>query len=256
MGSGDILRVLFALEGKVALVTGAAVGHGRAIATGLQAAGATVLFVDDLVHAGRLKDVAVNAGKSTSAVADVRDPSAVEALFERLAREHGKLDILVNALVENHNRNLLEIEPEEWDRVQATNLKSAFLMTKAAVPLMRLAGGGRVINVTTIGSMHPVLNGNGAYSSSRAGLNAFTRNCALDFAADKINVNAILPGAIITEVIDTSAKRTGPGADPARYPGGYGRSEDLVGATLLLAGPGGSYISGQLLAVDGGFQVA
>ncbi|WP_309141058.1 SDR family oxidoreductase [Novosphingobium sp. G106] len=101
-----------------------------------------------------------------------------------------------------------------------------------------------------------MLNGNGAYSSSRAGLNAFTRNCALDLAADKINANAILSGAIITEIIDTSEKRTGPGADPERHIGGYGKSEDLIAAALLLAGPGGSFISGQLLAVDGGFQVA
>jgi len=101
-----------------------------------------------------------------------------------------------------------------------------------------------------------VLNGNAAYGSSRAGLNHLMRNLALDFAADGITANSILPGAIITETHDAKLARSGPGADPKRHLGGFGKPEDVTGLVLLLAGPAGRYISGQAIAVEGGFLLS
>ncbi len=140
--------------------------------------------------------------------------------------------------------------------MQAVNLKGAFLVTKAVIPQMRRRGGGRIISISTMGSVHPVLNGNTAYSSSRAGLNLFTRNVALDYVADHINANSILPGAIMTEAIRSDFRPTRPGADPARHIGGYGKPEDITGLVLLLAGPAGRFITGQSIAIDGGFLIS
>ncbi|WP_145223564.1 SDR family NAD(P)-dependent oxidoreductase [Sphingobium sp. AEW001] len=246
---------MFDLSGKVALITGGAVGMGRAAGVALAASGATVVLADEAARVqafergegeGEIDLVAIDVALEASIVACVKD----------VAGRHGGIDILVNAAVINHNKPTLEIEVAEWDQVQAVNLRGAFLTTKAVAPVMQARGGGRIINVTTIGSRHPVLHGNGAYSASRAGLNQFTLNCALDFAADGITANAVLPGAIVTETVDTSIKRSGPGADRNRQIGGYGKPADVAGLILLLAGPSGRYISGQQIAVDGGFLIS
>ncbi|NBB51180.1 SDR family oxidoreductase [Rhizobium sp. CRIBSB] len=248
-----LLGSMFGLAGKVALLTGGSVGMGRAAGLAMAAAGARVILADDAVRVATLSDLP--AGVEAVSL-DVTDEAAVDALLADIVARHGGLDILVNGAVLNHNRNLLEISGDEWDRVQAVNLKSAFLASRAAIPAMRTRGGGRIINLSTMGSVHPVLNGNAAYSSSRAGLNQLTRNIALDFAADHITANAILPGAIITETVKSGFVPTGPGADLARHLGGFGRPDDVTGLILLLAGPSGRFISGQSIAVDGGFLVS
>ncbi|WP_208633365.1 SDR family NAD(P)-dependent oxidoreductase [Rhizorhabdus wittichii] len=250
------LAAMFGLAGRVALVTGGAVGMGRASAVALAAAGATVILADEEARLPRAREIAAGIEGAEAVAVDMTSEASVAALFADIGDRHGRLDILVNAVVLNHNRPTLEIDAAEWDHVQAVNLRSAFLATKGAVPLMRRAGGGRIVNMTTIGSRHPVLHGNGAYSASRAGLNQFTLNCALDFAADGITANAILPGAIITETVAADVPRSGPGTDRARMLHGYGAPEDVAGAVLLLAGPAGRYVNGQMIAVDGGFLLS
>jgi NAD(P)-dependent dehydrogenase (short-subunit alcohol dehydrogenase family) len=247
------LAPMFGLAGKVALVTGGAVGMGKATGLALAAAGATVILADDAERVAALADL---PAKVSAVPLDVTDEAAINALAAEVTAQHGGIDILINGAVLNHNKPLLQITAEEWDRVQAVNLKSAFLVTKAVIPAMQGRGGGRIINISTMGSVHPVLNGNAAYSSSRAALNQFTRNIALDFAADGITANAVLPGAIVTETIKSGFIPSGPGANPARHLGGFGKPEDVVGLILLLAGPSGRYISGQCIAVDGGFLVS
>ncbi|PSO13094.1 short-chain dehydrogenase [Sphingobium sp. AEW4] len=246
---------MFNLAGKVALITGGCVGMGRAIGAVLSAAGAMVVLADDADRVAAFVP-REEEGDTARVALDVTDEASIRRAIAEVASGHGGIDILVNAAVINHNRPTLDIDVAEWDHVQAVNLRGAFLTTKACVPLMQARGGGRIINVTTIGSRHPVLHGNGAYSASRAGLNQFTRNCALDFASDGITANAVLPGAIITETVDASAPRSGPGKDPKRQIGGYGKPADIAGLVLLLASPAGRYISGQLIAVDGGFLVS
>jgi gluconate 5-dehydrogenase/2-deoxy-D-gluconate 3-dehydrogenase len=244
---------MFDLSGKIAFITGGAVGMGRAAGQVLAAAGATVFLADDADRISKLGDLPSGVRAVTL---DVTSENAVNEVVAKAGAAHGGLDILINGAVISHNKPLLEISGEEWDHVQAVNLKSAFLVTKAVIPQMRLRGGGRIISITTIGSMHPVLNGNAAYSSSRAGLNQFMRNVALDHAAEHISANTVLPGAILTETIPSDFRPTGPGADPSRQIGGYGKPDDVAGLILLLASPAGRYINGQSIAVDGGFQIS
>jgi NAD(P)-dependent dehydrogenase (short-subunit alcohol dehydrogenase family) len=247
------LGPMFDLSGKIAFVTGGAVGMGRAAGLVLAAAGAMVVLADDADRTSKLADLPSGVQAVTL---DVTSEKAVNELVTKIGTAHGGIDILINGAVIGHNKPLLEISGEEWDRVQAVNLKSAFLATKAVIPQMRLRGGGRIISISTIGSLHPVLNGNAAYSPSRAGLNQLMRNVALDHAADHITANSVLPGAIMTEAIHSDFRPTGPGVDPARHLSGFGRPEDVTGLILLLASPAGRYINGQSIVVDGGFLVS
>ncbi|MBB4614216.1 SDR family NAD(P)-dependent oxidoreductase [Novosphingobium taihuense] len=244
---------MFCLTGKVALVTGGAVGMGKSVGLAYAAAGATVVLADSDERVAALVDLP--AGVSARSY-DITSEEAIATLVADVVSECGGVDILVNGAVVNHNKPILETSAAEWDSVQSVNLRAAFITTRQVVPSMQARGGGRIINITTIGSVNPVLIGNGAYSASRAGLNQFTRNCALDFAGDAITANAILPGAIITETIPSSLKPRGPGADPTRHLGGFGKPEYVNGIALLLASPAGRYITGQLIAVDGGFLIS
>ena len=250
---GTALAPMFGLSDKVALITGGAVGIGKAAGLTLASAGAAVFLVDEPERVAALDKLPEHV---TATALDVTDEKAVAAVIARIAERHGGIDILINGSVMNHNRPLLDITSDEWDRVQAINLKSAFLVSKAVIPSMQGRGGGRIINITTMGSVHPVLNGNTAYSSSRAGLNQLTRNIALDFAADGITANAVLPGAIVTETITPGFRPTGPGADMTRHLGGFGTPDYITGLILLLAGPSGRFNSGQCIVVDGGFLVS
>ena len=248
------LHQMFDLSDKVALVTGGTVGMGRASAVALAAAGARVIVADDAERVEQFRRNLSHCFETVKFAGLSESPRC--SVFSGVIARHAGIDILVNAAVVNHNRPLLEITSEEWDFVQATNLKSGFFAAKAAIPSMQERGGGRIISITTIGSVHPVLNGNGAYGPSRAGMNQLMRNIALDFAPDKITANTILPGAVVTETISPTMRPTGPGSDPGRHPGGWGDPADVAGLVLLLAGPAGRYISGQAIAVDGGFLIS
>ena len=223
---------LFALDGKSCLVVGAGkVPH--AIADLFREAGASV------THAA--------------------EPDLSERGVDELMAGLPTLDVLVNgaAVIGAWPLDLLEMA--EWDRVHATNVRGAFLLMRGAVRVMQAHGrGGRLINISTIGSLHPVLQGNFAYGSSRAGTNALTRQFALEFAAQGILSNAILVGAIPSDPFPEGCPMPpkGPGARPERFPLGHGKPEDVAPLALLLASDGGRYINGQAIAVDGGFQVA
>jgi len=247
------VEAMFNLAGKVALVTGGAVGMGRAAGLALAAASAKVVLADD---PGRIGVLGGLPPQVLATALDVTSEEAVNELVSGISEREGGIDILVCGAIINHNKALTEISAAEWDQVQAVNLKGAFLTAKAVIPQMLRRGGGRIVMISTIGSVHPVLHGNSAYSASRAGLNQFTRALALDYAADHVTANAILPGAIHTETLPSCFRPTGPGADPARHIGGYGKPEDIAGLVLLLAGPAGRYITGQTIAVDGGFLVS
>lgn len=222
----------FSLDGKLALVTGSGLVP-QAIAALFRDAGASV------VHAAE----------------PVLDEPSVAALFEPL----DALDILVNGSVRAGPWPIDRLDLSEWDRVHAVNVRGAFLLMRAAVRVMRAHGrGGRLINLSTIGAVHPVLHGNFAYGSSRAGTNALTRQFALDFAADHILSNAILVGAIRSDPFPQGCPMppTGPGVNPGRLPLGQGKPEDVAPLALLLASDAGRYINGQAIAVDGGFSIA
>lgn len=227
-----MLNRLFGLEGKHALVTGGGLVPS-AIADALESAGARVVRV---------------------AEPGVTDEQDAQSVIGRVPA----LDILVNGHIRVGAYPLDALLMETWDAVHSCNARSVFLLMREAVRAMRSGGrGGRIINLSTIGSVHPVLHGNYAYGSSRAAMNALTRSFALDFAKDGIRSNAILVGAIQSDPWPELAPTpTGPGTAPGRVPLGPGKPEDVVALALLLAGEGGRYINGQMIAVDGGFSVA
>lgn len=223
---------LFSLEGKRALVT----GSGKvpaAVADLFESAGASVVRATE---------------------PDVSSEASAAALLAQIPQ----IDILVNGVVRIGAYQIDALTMEEWDAMHGANVRAAFLQMRAAVRAMRAHGrGGRIINLSTIGTLHPVLNGNHAYGSSRAGLNALTRSFALDFAKEGILTNAILVGAIASDPWPAAAGRpTGPGTNAERLPLGQGKPEDVAPLALLLASDGGRYINGQTIAVDGGFLVA
>lgn len=170
-----------------------------------------------------------------------------------------EVDILVNAAVITGPWTIDTLLMDEWDRVHAVNVRGAYLLMRGAVHNMRKhRHGGRLINISTVGSQHPVLHGNFAYGSSRAGTNALTRQFALDFASEGITSNAILVGAVASDPFpeDCPMPLKGPGMNAERHPMGHGTPQDIAPVALFLASDAARYVNGQAIAVDGGFQIA
>ncbi len=250
---------LFSLQGKVAVVTGGNGGIGLGMAEGLAAAGATVII------AGR------NAAKSDAAVAhlrasgaqavamtvDVTDESSCRALMAGVESVHGRIDILVNNAGINIRKAPQDYALDEWQSVLQTNLTSAFLCAQAVYPAMQRAGGGKIIN---IGSMMSIFGASFAtpYAASKGGLVQMTRALACAWASDHIQVNAVLPGWIDTEL--TQAARTQVnglhervlGRTPA---GRWGLPGDFAGIAVFLASAASDFITGTAIPVDGGYAV-
>src|SRR4051794_16312313 len=192
---------LFGLDGKVAIVTGGNGGIGLGMARGLAEAGADIAVVgrnaakSDMAVA-ELKTLGV---KAISVTTDVTDKAAVAAMVARVAGEFGRIDILIKNAGTNTRKPPQALELEEWDSVIRTNLTSAFLCSQAVHPAMKKAGGGKIIN---IGSMMSIFGASfaPAYAASKGGIVQFTRSCAVAWAPDHIQVNAILPGWIDTDL--------------------------------------------------------
>jgi NAD(P)-dependent dehydrogenase (short-subunit alcohol dehydrogenase family) len=249
----------FRLDGKVALVTGASRGLGRAMALGLAGAGA------DVALAGReratLEPVAREIERDLGRLAlpvplDVADLEALPAAVETVVARFGRIDILVNNAGTNIRKPTLDYTPEEWDAVLGTNLKGAFFLSQQVARRMIAAGGGKILN---IGSMTAFLGVPTvpAYTASKAALQQLTRLLAVEWAEHNIQVNAIAPGWISTDM--TAPLKTVPELEPryrwvlSRTPAGrFGEPHELVGATVFLCSPAADFITGQVLAVDGG----
>jgi 2-dehydro-3-deoxy-D-gluconate 5-dehydrogenase len=250
---------LFDLAGKVAVVTGGNGGIGLGIARGLAEAGADIAVVgrnqakSDAAAAG-LKACGV---KAISVTADVTDKSAVAAMVARVARELGRIDILVNNAGINIRKPPHALELEEWDSVIRTNLTSAFICSQAAYPAMKAQGGGKVIN---IGSMMSIFGASfaPAYAASKGGIVQFTRSCAVAWAADNIQANAILPGWIDTDLTKRAREQIDGLHDKvlARTPAArWGAISDFAGIAVFLASPASDFVTGTAIPVDGGFSV-
>jgi 2-deoxy-D-gluconate 3-dehydrogenase len=250
---------LFDLRGKVAVVTGGNGGIGLGMARGLAEAGADIA----IIGRNETKSLAAAAGlaklgvRAISVVADVTDPSAVAAMVERVGRELGRLDILVNNAGINIRKAPHALSLEEWDSVIRTNLTSAFLCSQAAYPAMKAAGGGKVIN---IGSMMSIFGASfaPAYAASKGGIVQFTRSCAVAWAADNIQVNAVLPGWIDTELTQRAREQIDGLHDKvlARTPAArWGASADFAGIAVFLSSAASDFVTGTAIPVDGGFSI-
>jgi NAD(P)-dependent dehydrogenase (short-subunit alcohol dehydrogenase family) len=242
---------------KVALVTGAARGIGLAVARRFLAEGWRVALLD--IEGQLLRDAVASladADRTLAVHCDVSDAAAVAAAIAQVSARFGRLDALVNNAGIAVFTSVLETSDEDWNRVLAVNLTGPFLCTKAAVPLMCEHGGGAIVNITSISAVRASTL-RSAYGTSKAGLAHLTKQLAVELALSGIRVNAVAPGPVETamaKAVHTPQIRADyHDAIPLNR---YGREEELADAVFFLCSERASYITGQILAVDGGFDAA
>jgi len=241
------------LASQIAVVTGAGRGIGRAIALKFAAEGANVVCVSRTQENSEKVAAEIRAlgRKAWAHAVDVADAAAVSAAAEKILAEAGKVDILVNNAGVTRDGLLMRMSDADWDTVLDTNLKGAFLVTKAFSRAMIKARTGRIINITSVIG----LIGNAGqcnYAASKAGLIGFTQSAAKELASRGITVNAIAPGFIETDMT-SELKPEMRDAILKQIPlGSFGSAEDIAGAALYLASPAARYVTGQVLTVDGG----
>ncbi len=241
------------LEQQVAVVTGGSRGIGRAVALRLAEAGADVAVVARTVEAcaGTVEAIRAMNRRAWAVAADVSQAPSVEAAAETILREAGRVDILVNNAGITRDGLLMRMGEGDWDAVLDTNLKGAFLFTRALARTFLKQRSGRIINITSvIGLMGNA--GQANYAASKAGLIGFTKACAREFASRGVTVNAVAPGFIETDMTAVLAPEQKQ-AILSRVPlGVFGKPEDVAHAVWFLALPESRYITGQVLVVDGG----
>jgi 3-oxoacyl-[acyl-carrier protein] reductase len=241
------------LDQQIAVVTGAGRGIGRAIALKFAAAGADIVCVSRTAENSEKVAAEVRAlGRRAWAFAvDVSDPAAVAAAAEKILAEAGKVDVLVNNAGVTKDGLLMRMSEADWDVVLNTNLRGAFLFTKAFTRAFLKQRSGRIINLASVIG----LIGNAGqcnYAASKAGLIGLTKSVAKEFGSRGVTCNTIAPGFIetdMTAVLDAKLKE---GLLKQIPLGRFGLGEDIAEAALYLAGPGGRYVTGQVLTVDGG----
>lgn len=246
-------RDLFDLTGRVACVTGASSGIGRRVAITLAAAGAFVVGVARREEA--LLSLKAEIGEGAGyVVADVADRDGVEALVDAISAPFGAPDILVHAAGVNTREAADEVTAEGWDQTLALNLSAPFFISQAIVPAMKAKGWGRIVNFASLQTTR-AFPGGIAYGSSKGGIGQLTRAMAEAWSSDGITANAIGPGFFPTEltaaVFDDPARAARNAAQTCA--GRNGRLEDMDGPLLFLCSDASSYVTGQVLMVDGGF---
>ncbi|GII51860.1 2-deoxy-D-gluconate 3-dehydrogenase [Planotetraspora thailandica] len=252
------LESLFALHGRVALVTGGSSGIGHAIAEALGRTGAAVVIVarreEELTKAvARLEDHGVRAA---SIAADLADRTAVARVCEQAAGFFGDIDVLVNSAANNIRRPMGELTTEDYDQTIALNLTAPYLLGQHFGPLMAERGWGRIIN---IGSQQSIsaFGDSGVYGASKAGICGLTRSQAEAWSASGVTSNTIIPGFVLTPL--TASTQAIPGrvdAMAARHMiGRNGEPADFASATVFLAGDASAFVTGQEIRVDGGMSV-
>jgi len=246
---------MFSLAGKVALVTGASRGIGRAIAARLAEQGATVVAAARGDHAGECAAALGARGLKAEALSvDVTDAEALAAVPGGIVKRHGRLDILVSNAGITRDQLLMRMKRDDWDAVLATNLTATFVLAQAAMRPMLKQRGGRIIAVSSVvGQMGNA--GQTNYAASKAGLVGFVKALAREVASRSITVNAIAPGMIETDMTRAVTEKA-QGDWAAQIPiGRLGKVDEVAAAVCFLASDEAAYITGHVLAVNGGMYM-
>ncbi|MBE3595843.1 MAG: 3-oxoacyl-[acyl-carrier-protein] reductase [Hydrogenibacillus sp.] len=244
-------------EARVALISGASRGIGRAIARALAEDGLIVLvgYATNAERAEALvREIEARGGTAAAVSVDVRDPKAAEAAVETALERFGRLDVLVNNAGITRDQLLIRMKEDDWSLVLTTNLTGAFYLTKAAARPMMKARYGRIINIASVVARLGNV-GQANYVSAKAGLIGLTKATALELAPRGITVNAVAPGFIttdMTEALDAAVKEELLRRIPL---GAFGTPEDVAEAVRFLASDAARYITGQVLGVDGGMSM-
>lgn len=251
----DPLRV-FDLTGRVALVTGAARGVGRGCAEVLAAAGALVVCADVKPSDQTVGIIERRGGRAESALLDVTDQAAVEALVADIATRHGRIDVLVNNAGTQARRDALDLEEAELDRLIALNLKGVVFCSQAVGRIMTGQGSGSIVNIASEVIDRPTV-GTLAYSGTKAAVRQFARNLSAEWAPSGVRINAVAPGWMATplnhELNPGEAYRRRIDEVGAHYPlGRVGTTADVAYAVLYLASDASSWMTGQALRLNGG----
>ncbi len=245
------------MSDRVALVTGGSRGIGRAIALALAESGASVAvnYASSAAKADEVvSEIVATGGNAVAVKADVGDPDQVAALFTTVSDQLGDPTILVNNAGITDDGLLMRMSVEQWDRVLATNLRSAFLCTKTALRPMLRAKWGRIVNISSVSGVagNP---GQGNYAASKAGLIGFTKSIAKEVGSRGITVNAVAPGFIATDMTDALGASVTDAAAQQISVGRLGTVAEVASAVRYLASDGASYITGQTIVVDGGLAL-
>jgi NAD(P)-dependent dehydrogenase (short-subunit alcohol dehydrogenase family) len=250
------------LDGKVALITGAGSGIGRTTAMLFAREGAAVVVSDVVDEAGRgaVEEIEEGNGKATFVHADVSSSSDAQAMVRSAVRTFGRLDVLMNnaGIFHPADESVTNTEEDIWDRVMAINLKGVFLGCRYGIPAMLESGGGSIVNIASFVALMGAAAPQIAYTASKGGVLAMTREIAVEFARKGIRANALCPGPIETPLLAELL------ADPARRQrrlvhipmGRFGRADEIANAALFLASDESSLVTGATFVVDGGITAA
>jgi len=243
---------MFSLEGKVALVTGASRGIGKAIANQFKALGATV--IGTATSQNGADNISEYLGTDNGLVLNVTDNDSIKALFVTIKATHGSVDILVNNAGITRDNLMMRMKDEEWDDIINTNLSSVYRISKAVLRPMMKARHGRIINIgSVVGTMGNA--GQVNYATSKAGLLGFTKSLAREIASRGITVNTVSPGFIDTDMTQTLTDEQKEGIFAQIPANRLGKPEEIASAVAFLASDAAAYITGETLHVNGGMYM-
>jgi 3-oxoacyl-[acyl-carrier protein] reductase len=246
--------------GRVAVVTGSARGIGAATARRFADEGASLAVLDLDQDAADKTAAGLGAEQAIGVACDVSDASSVDAAVSRVVDELGKIDVLVNNAGVTRDNLLFKMTEDDWDTVMNVHLRGSFLMSRAVQKHMVAAKFGKIVNLSSVSALGN--RGQANYSAAKMGLQGFTRTLALELGPFGINVNAIAPGFIVTDMTDATARRVG--VEPEEYRKAaaertpvrrVGYPEDIAAAAAFLCSDEASFITGQTLYVDGGAKI-
>ncbi|WP_448564295.1 3-oxoacyl-ACP reductase FabG [Thalassotalea ganghwensis] len=243
---------MFSLDGKVALVTGASRGIGKAIAMQLQSLGATVIGTATSEHGA--EKISEYLGAGNGMMLNVTDDSSIDAMFEQIKAKHGAVDILVNNAGITRDNLFMRMKDSEWQDIIDTNLSSVFKISKAVMRPMMKNRHGRIINIgSVVGTMGNA--GQVNYATAKAGLIGFTKSLAREVASRGITVNTVAPGFIDTDMTQTLTDEQKEGIFAQVPANRLGKPEEIANAVAFLASDAAAYITGETLHVNGGMYM-